>query len=49
MFDGIGKMIEAMMFMIGFSILVLLPLALWKLWDIIYWLWTHINIDFSWS
>lgn len=47
MFDGIGDAIGALFAFAVFSLFVLLPLAIWKACEVVYWLWTH--VDISWS
>lgn len=44
MFEGLGDAIDSAYKFIIFSLLVLLPLSIWKLIDIGIWLYNHINV-----
>lgn len=43
---GIGEGIEALIQLFLFLLVVAVPLALWKLFDIAYWLFYHVHISF---
>lgn len=47
MFDGIGDAIDGLFKFALFSLVVLLPLALWKACEVVYWLWTHVSITWN--
>ena len=44
MYEGIGKGVDALFKMMLWLLIVFVPLGLWKLIEIIYWLYTHITI-----
>jgi hypothetical protein len=43
MYPDIGKLFEAMLFLL----IVFIPLGVWKIIDIIIWLFNHVSISFS--
>ena len=47
MFDGVGRAVDAVMGLLYISILVAWPLALWKLVEIVIWVWDHLEV--SWK
>lgn len=44
MFNGIGKFVDGLITFATVSILLAWPLALWKLWDIGWWLWNNVSV-----
>lgn len=44
MVGGVGKALEAMFVGMAFALILFVPLGLWKLGELIYWLVTHVRV-----
>lgn len=47
MYEGVGNAVDAMFKAMVFLIVVFVPLGLWKLVDILIWLYRNVNIEIS--
>ena len=47
MFDGLGAVFDGLIKFTLFSLFVLLPLSLWKVGEVIWWLCHHISINWQ--
>ncbi len=47
MFEAIGDLVDGLMWFALISVFVLMPLAIWKLVEILIWIYQHFNISIS--
>lgn len=45
MYHGLGEAFETLYFLVKWLLIIAVPLALWKLVDILVWLYNHVDIN----
>lgn len=45
MFEGLGQGLEALYHVVKWTLIITVPLAIWKIIDVIVWLFNHIDVS----